>query len=68
MDGALADGVPCALVSASYRSMVDAVLSHCPPDVFDVTVAGDEVSRGKPDLTVDGLRLLVASVRDEVSR
>lgn len=43
------EGVPCALVSASYRSMVDAVLSHCPPDVFDVTVAGDEVSRGKPD-------------------
>lgn len=41
-------GVPCALVSASYRSMVDAVLSHCPPDVFGVTVAGDEVSRGKP--------------------
>ena len=43
------EGVACALVSASYRSMVDAVLSHCPPDVFDVTVAGDEVSRGKPD-------------------
>lgn len=44
-----AEGMPCALVSASYRTMVDAVLSHCPPDVFDVTVAGDEVSRGKPD-------------------
>ena len=41
-------GVPCALVSASYRSMVDAVLSHCPPDAFGVTVAGDEVGRGKP--------------------
>lgn len=44
-----ADGVACALVSASYRSMLDAVLSHCPPGVFDVTVAGDEVRRGKPD-------------------
>jgi HAD superfamily hydrolase (TIGR01509 family) len=43
-----AAGVPCALVSASYRVMVDAVLSHCPPDVFAVTVAGDEVGHGKP--------------------
>ena len=43
-----ADGIPCALVSASYRGMVDAVLSHCPPELFDVTVAGDEVARGKP--------------------
>jgi HAD superfamily hydrolase (TIGR01509 family) len=43
-----AEGVPCALVSASYRVMVEAVLSHCPPDVFAVTVAGDEVSHGKP--------------------
>jgi HAD superfamily hydrolase (TIGR01509 family) len=41
-------GIPCALVSASYRSMVDAVLSHCPPDVFTVSVAGDEVTHGKP--------------------
>ena len=47
--GLRAAGTPCALVSASYRSMVDAVLGHCPPDAFDVTVAGDEVSRGKPD-------------------
>jgi HAD superfamily hydrolase (TIGR01509 family) len=49
LDALNAAGVPCALVSASYRSMVDAVLSHCPPDVFAVSVAGDEVSRGKPD-------------------
>jgi HAD superfamily hydrolase (TIGR01509 family) len=40
--------VPCALVSASYRVMIDAVLSHLPPDTFDVVVAGDEVSNGKP--------------------
>lgn len=44
-----AEAVPCALVSASYRFMVDAVVSHCPPGAFEVTVAGDEVSRGKPD-------------------
>ncbi|WP_112238914.1 HAD family hydrolase [Kribbella monticola] len=42
------DGIPCALVTASYRVMIDAVLSHLPPDLFDVIVAGDEVSNGKP--------------------
>ena len=41
-------GIPCALVSASYRVMIDAVLSHMPPEVFDVIVAGDEVVNGKP--------------------
>ncbi|WP_328324346.1 HAD family phosphatase [Kribbella sp. NBC_00382] len=41
-------GIPCALVSASYRTMIDAVLSHLPPDLFDVVVAGDEVTNGKP--------------------
>lgn len=40
--------VPCALVSASYRTMIDAVLGHLPPDPFDVIVAGDEVTLGKP--------------------
>lgn len=44
-----ADGVPCALVSASYRRMLDAVVARLPEDSFDVVVAGDEVSRGKPD-------------------
>jgi HAD superfamily hydrolase (TIGR01509 family) len=43
-----ADGIPCALVSASYRVMIDAVMSHLPPDLFDVIVAGDEVTHGKP--------------------
>jgi HAD superfamily hydrolase (TIGR01509 family) len=41
-------GIPCALVSASYRVMIDAVLSHLPPDLFEVIVAGDEVRNGKP--------------------
>lgn len=43
-----AAGIPNALVSASYRVMIDAVLSHLPPDLFDVVVAGDEVQNGKP--------------------
>ncbi|GAA1584603.1 HAD family phosphatase [Kribbella hippodromi] len=41
--------VPCALVSASYRTMIDAVLGHLPPNPFDVIVAGDEVTLGKPN-------------------
>ncbi|HEY3560161.1 MAG TPA: HAD family phosphatase [Kribbella sp.] len=43
------EDVPCALVSASYRTMIDAVLGHLPPDPFDVIVAGDEVTLGKPN-------------------
>ena len=42
------EGIPCALVSASYRVMIDAVMSHLPPDLFDVIVAGDEVTNNKP--------------------
>jgi HAD superfamily hydrolase (TIGR01509 family) len=39
--------VPVALVSSSYRVLVDAVLAHG-FGPFDVTVAGDEVVTGKP--------------------
>ena len=41
-------GVPCGLVSASYRVLLDAALSQLPAGTFAVSVAGDEVSRGKP--------------------
>lgn len=41
-------GVPCALVSASYRVLLDAALSQLPAGTFAVSVAGDEVSQGKP--------------------
>ena len=41
-------GVPVALVSSSYRRLVDAVLGHLPEGTFDVSVAGDEVRRPKP--------------------
>ena len=43
-----AAGVPCALVSASYRVILDAALAALPPGSFAVSVAGDEVERGKP--------------------
>ena len=41
-------GVPCALVSASYRVLLEAALTQLPPGSFAVSVAGDEVERGKP--------------------
>ena len=42
-----AEGVPLALVSSSYRVLVDAVLAHT-GGAFDLSVAGDEVGQGKP--------------------
>ena len=41
-------GVPTALVSSSYRVLVDAALRVIGPERFDFTLAGDEVSRTKP--------------------
>ena len=41
-------GVPCALVTMSWRTMVDAVVDQL-PGMFETTLSGDEVERGKPD-------------------
>lgn len=41
-------GVPCALVTMSYRSLADAFVDQAPEGVFSVVVAGDEVTHGKP--------------------
>lgn len=41
-------GVPCALVTMSYREFAEAVLVQGPPGTFDVVVTGDEVTHGKP--------------------
>jgi HAD superfamily hydrolase (TIGR01509 family) len=43
-----AAGVPCALVSASYRVLLDAALVRLPMGTFQTSVAGDEVRLGKP--------------------
>lgn len=43
-----AHGVPAALVSASHRRTIDAMLRSLGPEHFAFTVAGDEVSRTKP--------------------
>jgi HAD superfamily hydrolase (TIGR01509 family) len=49
VDGVRAAGVATALVSSSYRVLVDAALARLGTSRFDVTIAGDEVARGKPD-------------------
>jgi len=41
-------GVPCVLVTMSWRRFADAVLAASPPGVFVGSVTGDEVSNGKP--------------------
>ncbi|QCC78702.1 HAD family phosphatase [Nocardioides daphniae] len=43
-----ASGVPCALVTMSYRSLVDPVLEALGDQGFSAVVTGDVVSRGKP--------------------
>lgn len=49
VDGVRARGIPTALVSSSYRALVDAALTRIGAARFDVTIAGDEVTHGKPD-------------------
>jgi HAD superfamily hydrolase (TIGR01509 family) len=42
-------GVPCAMVTMSYRSLAESVAAQLPPDTFQTLVTGDEVGAGKPD-------------------
>ncbi|PIE31720.1 MAG: hypothetical protein CSA55_05100 [Ilumatobacter coccineus] len=46
-------GIPCALVTMSWRRMIEPVLAELPPNTFATTISGDEVpeGRGKPDPT-----------------
>jgi HAD superfamily hydrolase (TIGR01509 family) len=48
VDGVRALGVPTALVSSSYRVLMEAALDTLGRDRFDATLAGDEVAHGKP--------------------
>jgi HAD superfamily hydrolase (TIGR01509 family) len=43
-----AHGVPCGLVTMSYRAFADAVIAALPSGRFATVVTGDEVTRGKP--------------------
>lgn len=46
--GCRAAGIPCALVTMSWRRLADTVLASAPAGSFRASVTGDEVSRGKP--------------------
>ena len=48
LNAVLAAGIPCALVTMSYRRLADALLARV-PEAFAVVVTGDEVRNGKPD-------------------
>lgn len=41
-------GVPCALVTMSYREMAEAIIGTLPAEYFRFLVTGDEVTHGKP--------------------
>lgn len=43
-----AAGIPCALVTMSYRRLAEAVLDVMPSGTFAAVVTGDEVRHGKP--------------------
>jgi HAD superfamily hydrolase (TIGR01509 family) len=49
VDAVRAAGVPTALVSSSYRRLIDAAIDRLGGHRFDTSVAGDEIGRGKPD-------------------
>lgn len=48
IDGVRALGVKTALVSSSYRVLVEAALDTIGRERFDLTLTGDEVTHGKP--------------------
>jgi len=41
-------GVPCALVTMSWRRLADRVVELLPEALFEAVVAGDQVANGKP--------------------
>ncbi|WP_435743859.1 HAD family hydrolase [Nocardioides sp. SYSU DS0663] len=41
-------GVPCALVTMSWRRFVEPILAELPAGTFAAVVTGDQVTRGKP--------------------
>ncbi len=43
-----AAGVPCGLVTMSYKRFVAPILRQLPPQTFAVVVTGDQVDNGKP--------------------
>jgi len=48
LDSLVRGGVPCALVTMSYRRFVDPILAGLPEGTFTEIVTGDAVTHGKP--------------------
>ena len=48
LEQANAAGIPCGLVTMSYRRLADAVIAALAPGTFAVVVTGDQVLDGKP--------------------
>lgn len=42
------EGIPCALVTMSYRRFVEPILASLPASTFSAVVTGDTVRQGKP--------------------
>ncbi len=61
-----ANDIPCALVTMSWRRLVDAVVGALPSGSFAATVVGDEVRNGKPhpEPYLAAARALSVSPRD----
>lgn len=59
-------GVPNALVTMSWRSLADAVVTALPEETFAAVITGDEVEHGKPhpEPYLAAARALGVSVRD----
>ncbi|MGQ7352361.1 HAD family hydrolase [Quadrisphaera oryzae] len=55
-----AAGVPCALVTMSWKVLADELVALLPEGTFDAVVTGDSVKRGKPapDPYLEAARLL----------
>ena len=64
-----AEGVPCALVTMSWRSLADAVVTALPEGSFRALITGDEVEHGKPhpEPYLAAARLLGVEVEDCVA-
>ncbi|MDF2145661.1 HAD family phosphatase [Knoellia sp. p5-6-4] len=62
-------GVPCVLVTMSWRSLADAVVGALPAGAFAALVTGDEVEHGKPhpEPYLAAARLLGVDVADCVA-
>ncbi len=49
LESAVTAGIPCALVSASPRILVDAILSQLSGDFFKLSISADDVAETKPN-------------------